>query len=229
MRTFLAVACCAALAQPAFAATDISGIKTGVSLASQRALIAKVNPKYQLTNITDLSGKVVGLQAVVNNGGLVSDGMLVLQDSTGTVWFVGRKQVLAEGSRMTTDVLLKSLSEKYGTLNRAVPNTYLWQFDRSGKLHLDNKPTGPCVTRQQIDYDWVGNTGILVPRQFVASCGMMISATPLGTGDMVDSFTVTILDSKRIFDDLNGKAQDAATQKQKALDAEKAKNNKPVL
>lgn len=46
---------------------------------------------------------------------------------------------------------------------------------------------------------------------------------------MVDSFTVTILDSRRIFDDLNGKAQDAATQKQKALDAEKAKNNKPVL
>lgn len=221
-----------------FAATDISGIQLGQSFPAVKELVKKVNPAYELNDIKWSDGKLGGLNATVKRKGYVVDQFVVLQNKAGKVWFVGRAQQLEKGARVKPDVLLDSLKEKYGPYTELSTGSGgpSWNFDRNGKLYQGPTTQGPCYgglgtgSIMPLGQNVMG-VNISPPRDFTQKCGMEITsgmATDLTDG-MVNSFGVRLIDSKSMYDELNGQAVTEETKRNQQLQNEKAKNVKPQL
>jgi hypothetical protein len=123
-----------------------AGIITGQPLESQRALIARANSKFQLTDITSLvQGGLLGIEASQEGTipGLPVDDLMVLQNANGLVWFVERSREFKQGEEIPVKTLMNSLNEKYGpfTITHSENEKEFslgWIFDQQGKLVILN-------------------------------------------------------------------------------------------
>ena len=216
------------------AATDIAGVQIGLPLATQKAIIAKANPSYELKDIK-LSGKTVGINAIAEKEGRVIDQFVAIQNESGIVWFVARAQALEKGARIKSDTLLNSLKDKYGLYTEFGSVGPMWQFDRQGNIYKGQWVQGPCYAGigagASTTFGQVPGTSIQVPRNFTPKCGTEITTSVLkdSTDGMVSAFAVQIVDAKRMYDELNGKATAEEDQRKQKLEAEKSKDIKPKL
>lgn len=225
------------LSGSALAATDIAGITIGAPLSGQRQAIAKVNPSYQLNDIKLANGKTVGVNAIAQNAGRVTDQFVVIQNDSGIVWFVARAQALEKGSRIKPETLLNSLKDKYGMYTELSIGSGgpMWQFDRQGNIYKGQSVQGPCYAGigagASTTFGKVPGTSIQVPRNFTPKCGTEITTSVLkdSTDGMVSAFAVQIVDAKRMYDELNGKATAEENERKRKLEAEKSKDTKPKL
>lgn len=218
---------------PALAANDIAGVAIGSSFKDQRAKIAQINPAYKLTDIMLRSGKTAGVNAQAESNGRVVDQFVALQDDAGVIWFVGRAQALEKGARIKPDVLVNSMVEKYGTYSELSIGSGgpTWQFDRQAKRYQGGAAQGPCGSSVggSAPMGKVIGTPILVPQTFSPKCGIEILSWTLQNEGMVSSFSVQIADSKRMYDQINKQDNADEAARQKAIEAESAKGNKPKL
>jgi hypothetical protein len=200
-----------AAAAHAAPANDIAGLQLGSSYANARPMMLKANPGYKFTDIILKGGKVAGTDARYSKGGKVVDQFVVLQDAAGAVWFMGRGQAFEQGSRIKRDTMLRSLEEKYGKPNDNMfgDGSQLWEFDRKGKQVVSK----------------FGGQG--------AICNG--GATSHYLGDMADpdkmvaAFSVMVMDSQRMYDELNGVKNKAENERLQKLKNEAAKDLKPKL
>ena len=217
----------------ALAANDIAGVAIGSSFNDQRAKIAQINPAYKLTDIKLRSGKTAGVNAQVESNGRVVDQFVALQDDSGVIWFVGRAQALEPGGRIKPDVMVNSMVGKYGTytelsLGSGGPT---WQYDRQGKLYQGGAAQGPCggTVGSAMPMGKVIAAPIVVPQTFPPKCGVEIMTWALQNEGMVSAFSVQIADSKRMYDQLTRQNNAEEAARQKAMESESAKGNKPKL
>ena len=216
-------------------ALDVSGISIGTQISSARDLLQKVNTEYQIEELRSTIGKVVGLKAAARKKGAPTpnDQFVVMANDAGIVWFVGRQQDYAQGERVAVDELEKALTGKYGVPTRTgIHSNKRWERYRDGRTHRDKHSPGPC-TSGSMAYDWniVPGTQIGVLQRFSPNCGtLIISEAKVDSNDrMVTQLVTKVIDSKRMFDELNGKELAAQQEKQKQLQQEKAAGNKPQL
>jgi hypothetical protein len=216
-----------------FAAPDIAGVQIGAPLSAQKKEIEKANPSYQISDIRLTNGKTIGVKAIAEKNGKQVDQFVAIQNDAGVVWFVARSQVLEQGSRIKYETLLDSLKEKYGMYTDISAGTGgpVWYFDRQGKIYQGGGKN-PC-SRGVItgSYRQVPGTTISVPSRFTETCGTEITS---GIGKdskdgMVNAFSVTIVDEKRMYDELNGKSVAEENERRRKLEDEKSKNVKPKL
>lgn len=217
----------------AHAAMDISGVEIGSAFTAAKPLMMKANPGYQITDLTQ-GGKVMGYNAVFVKDGNPVDQLVVLQNESGKVWFIGRGQRLAQGERIKHATLLSSLREKYGAESAISlgSNGPHWQFNRAGALYKGELSTGPCtgMAGNTTGLGKVTNANINVPRSFAPTCGVNIDAPMFVDNDgMVFAFTLQLIDGKAMFDELTSKDQAAKAEHQRKLEAEQARNVKPRL
>jgi hypothetical protein len=214
------------------ASYEISGVAIGQPFADQRTRIQKINPAYKFSDIKTRDGQTSGLIATATRpDSLPIDQFVVTHTEAGQVWFVSRMQRFEPGSRINFDTLLKLLKEKYGpyVLNAATGFPE-WHLDRQGNLFVPKSfgDLGPC--RALAAFGPTGGNSVRVPTSFQPKCGTSISTQIEKDRDgMVTSFIVDVLDSQRIFDELDAKSKSKEQQKKDALDAEKAKDTRPKL
>lgn len=241
MRHSLRFALAAALTATAFSASaealDVSGISIGTQISSARGMLQKVNPAYQVEELRFTNGKVAGLKAIAKQSGtpMPNDQFVVMANDAGLIWFVGRQQNYAQGNRVPFDELEKALVGKYGeptSTGIIMVSSKRWETYRDGRVHHDKHSPGPCTSGFNA-YDWnvVPGTQIGVLKNFAPNCGaLIISEAKVDSNDrMVTQLVTKVIDSKRMFDELNGKEQAAQQEKQKQLQQEKAAGNKPKL
>lgn len=223
----------------AFAADDIAGVAIGSSLSAAKDAISKANPNYKLSPLMLKSGKEGGVTAVtldrmpgtgaINAGG-PSDEFAALQNDSGKVWFLARVQRLAEGARIKKDILLTSVTEKFGKPSGQAMMDYgfIWQFDRAGKQYFGSG-SGPCESMLRAGSNLPGVT-VGAPHMFSPTCGKLITVFATQQPDgMIPHYVVSIIDAKAMFDEINARdAQAAADQRKKLLD-EQAKGVKPKI
>ena len=230
---------------------DIAGVKIGLPLSTQKAVIAKANPNYQMTDIKDNAGKVIGLEASVQNwDGELVDRFIALQGNSGKVWFIARAQDVASPESpkgMLGTTLLSALKEKYGVPTDVPSDREVWYFDRQDRKIPRGAQTGcsgsvfgaplQISTKREIP-DYVSYLGIRVPNEFSGDCGVVISAqASFGKGanggansvaayKLVRVFRVQIADVKSRYDEMAAEkaAAQEAEQKRKVgkEDLEKA-------
>ncbi|MCA1324924.1 hypothetical protein [Herbaspirillum sp. alder98] len=233
MKKFLVPAALLFCMGPALAANDIAGVAIGSSFNDQRAKIAQINPAYKLTDIKLTSGKTAGVNAQAESNGRVVDQFIALQDDAGVIWFVGRAQALEKGARIKPDVLVNSMVEKYGTYTELSIGSGgpTWQFDRQGKRYQGGAAHGPCgnTVGGSAPMGKVIASPILVPQSFSPKCGIEILTWAQQNDGMVASFSVQIADAKRMYDQINKQTNAEEAARQKAMEAEGAKGNKPKL
>lgn len=81
-------------------------------------------------------------------------------------------------------------------------------------------------------YDWnpVPGTQIGILQNFAPKCGtLIVSEAKVGNDDMVTQLITKVIDSKRMYDELNGNEAAARQEQQQKLRQEKAAGNKPKL
>ncbi len=237
LKTLAALATLTA-ATVAHAGNDIAGVQLGSSYASARPLLLKANPGYKFTDITLTGGKVVGTNAAFEKGGKVVDQFIVIQNAAGQVWYAARGQAFDQGGRIKTDTLKQSLVGKYGKFSRYgyLEENPLWEFDRAGKLWTGSNYQGPCGSGGipaggGTDMGRVSGANIHVPTNFPERCGVMIkTAISHNEADkMVSAFSVMMVDSARMYDELNGNKQKAEAERVQKLKRESAQDIKPQL
>ena len=237
-KTFLVSLLAVSFLGAANAANDIAGVQIGSAFATSKALVVKANPGYQINEIRGGGGKVVGINALVQKDGRFIDQFVVIQNDAGIVWFVARAQGFEKGARIKSETLLNSLQEKYGSPSEMSVGSGgpMWDFDREGKLYQGASTQGPCYTGigagTTTSFGKVpGALGINIPRTFGPKCGTRISTgvSKDSNDGMVSAFSVQIVDSKRMFDELNNKDMKLQTERQRQLDGEKARDAKPSL
>lgn len=221
LSAFLAI-CLASVSPEAFAQVekhDIAGVKVGMSLAATKDAIAKVNPKYVISEIKGTKGNVIALQAIVgfdyNN---TDDEFLAVLKDDGTTWFIGRWQAPAEPILLET--LNDALEKKYGAPSRRDSASFRsWFFDRQGKqVSYEN-----CGRQSAADNYAIGglNTRLYPPKTFSSVCGGVIAAAmtidtrrlnnqPVHT---VTRFYVQIAEVKSQYDEAAGRSEAAAREK----------------
>ncbi|UYZ82748.1 hypothetical protein MTZ49_08980 [Entomomonas sp. E2T0] len=224
-----------ALASKDIVAQDVAGIKIGESFSAQKSLITKANSDYQLNDITRPGGNTVGINAIAKKDGRVIDQMLVIHNDSGIVWFVGRAQALEKGARINPDTLMSSLKEKYGNYSEiSGTGGPRWYFDRQGTLFQGSVIGSPCyrgIGPTGTSFNQVPGTGMQVPTVFPPKCGLEIETSVYqdSKDGMVSAFSVRIIDTKRMFDELNNKSINAENERKQQLEREKANDNKPKL
>jgi len=202
---------------------DIAGIKVGMSLSATKAAIAKVNPKYVITEIKGSGGNVIALQAIVGfDYDRTDDEFFAALNETGVTWFIGRWQKPADP--MPKETLSDALTKKYGQLSKA--GYFIWSFDRQGKqVSLEN-----CGNQETSGYGISGvRTHLAPPSRFSSVCGGIISASFRSENryfndkpvNVVTEFNVQIAEVKSQYDKASGSAEAAAKEKQ--LREEKAR------
>lgn len=209
---------------------DIAGIRFGVPHKDAAALVRAVDAKLVVTEITSRGGRPAGWKGLADH-----DKLLVLtDDANNDIWYVGRQQLLDAGEHIDPEQLRKSLVEKYGPptlgLDRG-SSILVWDFDRRGRLakpgqHLGG--VGPCPPVQESMA--VPGVAFEVPLQFMAACGLHISATYfLDPKDhFVSAWTIRMIHDSVRFDELDAKAKSSDAAKA-AERAREAANNKPKL
>ena len=235
---FALAAALAATTHTVFAeALDVSGISIGTQISSARGMLQKVNPEYQVEELRFTNGKIAGLKAVAKKNGASTpnDQFVIMSNDAGIVWFVGRQQNYAQGNRVAFDELEKALVGKYGNPTSTgiiMVSSKRWETYRDGRTHRDKHSPGPCTSGFNA-YEWniVPGTQIGVLKNFAPNCGtLIISEAKVDSNDrMVTQLVTKVIDSKRMFDELNGKELAAQQEKQKQLQQEKAAGNKPKL
>jgi hypothetical protein len=215
-------------------AQDIAGVVIDLPLSAQRAAIAKTNPLYRITDLKEKNGRVVGIYAVLMKGPVAADEFVAMQDKKGIVWFIGRYQTVEKGERIRPETLAASFKEKYGKsysysdINSANPN---YEFDRKGNLYNGNKFggqfNGPCSSMGSMA---VGQM-IQVPTSYKENCGVLIKTSGIqDLGDkMIVSYTVTIANIARMYDEVKSEQDEIQKLKLQERDAERSKNVKPKL
>ena len=230
----LAILATAAAAHAA-PANDIAGLQLGSSYANARPMLLKANPGYKFTDIILKGGKVAGTDARYSKGGKVVDQFVVLQDAAGAVWFMGRGQAFEQGSRIKRDTMLRSLEEKYGKPNDNMfgDGSQLWEFDRKGKQVFAKFGGQGAICNGGSTSHYLGDmegARIYMPTQFSEHCGTKISAHVSTDPDkMVAAFSVMVMDSQRMYDELNGVKNKAENERLQKLKNEAAKDLKPKL
>jgi len=235
----LVTACIAAHAETV---PDIAGVKLRMPLASQKALIEKVNPQYQFSEIKTGSGKVVGIEGVAVSAKTkaVVDQFLALQDDAGNIWFLGRAQKYEEGSYIPKATFVAAFKEKYGTPTSLTPDsgTFAWIYDRNGALKAPKAGLGVCpstvggeVTSPRTEMSKLRGDSLFlaVPSVFEPNCGIQMNGNLNTTykDNMVVGSTIQIVDHKTRYDVLEKKKMAEDAVRQKSLDA--MKDNKPKL
>jgi hypothetical protein len=233
----LLTACFAAHAETV---PDIAGVKLRMPLASQKALIEKVNPQYQFSEIKTSTGKVVGIEGVAVSAKTraVVDQFLALQDDAGNIWFLGRAQKYEEGNYIPKATFVAAFKEKYGTPTDLSPDNgnFSWSYDRNTTLQAPKTGTCPfgaggSVTSPRTEMSKLRNDSLYlaVPSVFEPNCGIVMHGKINAhyKDNMIVGSTIQIVDHKTRYDVLEKKkmAEDAARQKE--LDA--MKGNKPKL
>lgn len=237
MKIFAPISVLTFAATQAIAANDIAGVQIGSPLSTQRTVIAKANPSYQLNDVKLTTGKIVGINAIAQKDGRIIDQFVVIQNDAGIIWFVARAQALEKGARIKPETLLNSFKEKYGPYADISTGSGgpIWQFDRQGKIHLGQYIQGPCYAGigagASTTFGKVPGTAIQVPRNFTPRCGTEITSYVRkdSTDGMVSAFSVQIVDAKRMYDELNGKSAVEENERKQKLEAEKSKDIKPKL
>lgn len=226
------LAVCSILFAQGASANDISGVRIGSSLDEARIAIKMANRSFVLSPFID-DGEMIGVTAIAaprakraDDGS--ADEFVALQDNRGTVWFVGRYQRLAPGSRFSMDDLLASLNKKFGTPSNT-PRTryydYSWEYDRQGKLYDGFANAGPCAGLV-FSRPHLPGMSISAPEEFPSKCGMQVRLTNfLEENGLVSYFTLTVVDAKRRYDQLNA----VKTEQKRHLDQERARGNKPKI
>lgn len=217
---------------------DIGGIKLRSPLMAQRAQISKMNPGYQITEVTTTSGKVVGLQGLAFSSvdKRPSDQFLALQDESGNVWYLARAQRFDEGKYVPITAINQALADKYGDYTYSTDNGFVrsWSFtpdehklmkakeDRCG-LSSSHFSGGQSLSK-------VPGLSFFVPSAFYATCGVGIrSYLDFWSRDagFATGYVVTLADIKTRFDVLDRQNKAEAAARKKESDA--MKDNKVKL
>jgi hypothetical protein len=221
--------------ESAWAAPDISGIAVGEDYATAKAAIMKINPSYKFDDIVHGSimggnQKIIGTLARIRKAGVDVDRFGIMKNNSDVVWFVTKTQRFEAGSRPQYNSIYSSLREKYGKNMDvfSVPGNsnivvFMLQIDQQGKVYSGPANQGPCHGMQEESlYD---DDSFLKPVFFPPKCGIFIRSIMLKDNDgMVSTFSISISDAKIMHD---GLPPQAAQERERQLNAEKAKNIKP--
>lgn len=210
---------------------EIGGLKFDIPHKQVPALLQKVGSGLQVEEVKTREGKPAGWTAVS-----AADRILVLtDDQQGTVWYVGRVQTLAPGSRINAEVLRKSLVEKYGepTLGVGKGSVIMtWDYDRDGRHAAARPPqidSGLCAAIGP-SIPPIPRVPVTVPSRFLGTCGarMYVSYIEDPQDKLVSSWTIWMSHDSVRFDELNNVAQARAAAKA-ASRKEEAEKNRPKL
>lgn len=220
--------------------TDISGVALGTSLDEAKSGIMSANNDFVLSPLTTSAGTEAGVVAATRerfgrdaggNSLRALDEFAALQDEAGKVWYVGRQQRFANGSRITPDTLLQTLTEKFGppsSTERLMANVARWEFDRNGKQFV-GKNNGPCKDITLAPYN-LPNVTFSAPNNFSPTCGVLITAIFNEEADgMIPSFILSLTDNKAMYDQLNAREEKAEAERAQKLKDEQAKATKPKI
>lgn len=238
IKTFL-LAASLSLGYTAYAADnqEIDGVKIGSKPDELKASIASLNASLATAELKDSNDKIIGLQAK-NEAGTgwelhTPDHVVGLFDNEGYTWFVGRAQKYIKGDRPSLEVTLKTLMDKYGPPSYVTSSRLEWQFDRSNNLYTGANDRGPCWTgfREMRPFEiTVTSPKIEAPKHFSPKCSMHIVAKIQKESDgMVGSLSVSMYNAASVYDRMQRERAVIEAEKQKKLEAEKAKAVKPKL
>ena len=126
------------------AANDIEGIRIGVPLGAPKEVIAKINPRYKITEhkipvIEYLSFSAYDPSSFSGHA-KPEDMFSVDTDNEGIVWFVGRIQTLAEDSRIKQSDFIASLIEKFGPYTK-------FEFEEGSRISGEDLRFSVIATR----------------------------------------------------------------------------------
>lgn len=213
---------------------DIGGVKIRAPLMAQRALIEKLNPAYKISELKTRDGRVIGLEAVARVGsyGDVADHFVALQEERGNVWFIGRKQTLAEGKFVPVKTLHEAFLQKYGPYTLAADgiNKLEWHFHPTTAQRFTNYKENTCQDSFTVMDGGLNINGMTAPTSFSSRCGLSIYTSfytwSKDPGLVVD-YEVKVVDRKPRFDELQRKKSEAESAVKREGDA--MKNNKVSL
>lgn len=211
------------------AASDISGVAIGEDYTVAKTAIAKINPSYKFEDLANIrNGKVIGTIASVKKAGVEVDRFAIMKNNSDVVWFVTKTQRFETGSRPQYTTIYNSLREKFGK-DMDVHNVagtavaILFQIDQQGNLYHGPTNQGPCwgMKEESLYHD----DSFSIPVFFPPKCGVFIRSTILKDNEgMVSAFAISIADAKIMRD---GLPPQVAQERERQLNAEKAKNIKP--
>jgi hypothetical protein len=218
------------------AANDIGGVKTGLPLATQRAAIEKINPKYKFGEIKNAEGKVMGLEGLAMGGkyNYLVDQFVALQDDAGNVWYLARAQRFETEAYIPLANYVSALKDKYGTAtsqNHDGSHSY-WSYDRNGAAQAPKTPSACPISIDSSATEFSkmreDGIGVPIPNRIASNCGVNINAILNSAGNnLIRGSTIVIVNHKLRYDELARQQAQADAAKQKGLDA--VKDNKPKL
>lgn len=213
---------------------DIGGVKIRAPLMAQRALIEKLNPAYKISELKTSDGRVIGLEALARVGmySEVSDHLVALQEERGNVWFIGRRQILAQGKFVPVKTLYDAFLQKYGSYTLAADglNKLEWHFHPTTAQLFASSKENTCQDRFNLLDGGLDINGMTAPTSFSSRCGLSIYTSfytwPKDPSLVVD-YEVKIVDRKPRFDELQRKKSEAESAVKREADA--MRNNKVSL
>lgn len=213
-------------------ATDISGVELGASFAAAKEAILKANSGFKISYLKKEDGKDGGVVASKYDVSS-EDTFIALLNENGRVWFVRRRQVLNNESRIQKTVLLASLREKFGTPSLDYSGSYghamVWEYFNDGKQYFGPQDKGPCAKTGPA-VNSIPGTDVRPPGSFTPTCGKKIYANTERERDgMISAYTVGIMDSKSMFDELTARAAQKEAVRKMQLENEKARGTKPNI
>lgn len=222
---------------------DIGGLKIGSSINEFKEVAPSID-NYSKVDVFKgqdgiLKGVAQGKYTQTNRGGSYNS-LTVETDQDGKIWVMKRIVNVEKDNPITLDTLIKSLSEKYGSINadsiKSCMNAYTptcvanWVYDRKGNkinwsnfTRSENNKFPTCFE----EINGLGGSQSTVFHTVTNDCGMAISVSIVKESGYVKQYTTMIIDPRSTYDNLSAKKnkQNAVNQ----ADYEKAKANKPSL
>ncbi|UDF35130.1 UNVERIFIED_ORG: hypothetical protein LHJ69_21695 [Shinella sp. XGS7] len=211
---------------------DLGGVKLRAPLQAQRAQIAKMNPAYQITEITTTSGQVVGLQGLAFSSvdKKPADQFVALQDESGNVWYMARAQRFDEGKYVPNDTINQALVDKYGDFSSGSPDSTNRYWSFSPQEHQLKKPKDDRCPGANTHFSGgqslskIPEFSIFVPSKFYASCGVAIKTRlPSWSRDnnIATGYLITMADMKPRYEALERQSNAEAAARKRESDAMK--------
>ena len=214
---------------------DLAGLKLGMSAEEARAVVEKKEQAYQFDEFKK-DGRITGFNARVPHPRMsreTVDSILVLVNEDTGVWLIGRSQDYLDGSRPTVAAFIESLEKKYCQKWNGKPNpryNHSWAFDREGR-YLAGQEARKCLSLHNAGGQRVAAAagGLALPASFDPECGVCITTNFRADGDMVQSYSVKMVDGKSMYDLTRAKADAAEQESREKLEREKQQSVTPDI
>lgn len=224
-------------------AIDLSGIEIGSKIDDQKNKIVDLNSNFKILEYNIIKQKCIDGVALKDKQEV--DCFFTCSDDNGLISFVARKQLLQDGERIKPELFLDSLQKKFGKFTK-FPDKYFFydynkgyilQLDLQGDIFQGKAEDGPCWEVGFSGHEFKTNgmyshdSAMRFPNKINETCNLFIVAltTEEKYSGLINMFTISIFDNKRIVDEYLLKMKEKKYEQNKLIEQEMKKDNKPKL